>query len=75
MGRVDEIFLTQSILGKKNSTQPNPSYKSNLSHMGGLGRVKPMGWTIFFITIIIKLNKKNISYLPLELINKIYINI
>ena len=27
----------------------------------GLGRVEPMGWTIFFITIIIKLSRKNIN--------------
>ena len=42
----------------------------------GLGQVEPMGWTIFFITIIIKLSKKiYISHLPSKLINKIYINI
>ena len=35
--------------------EPNPSYKSNPTHTG---RVEPMGWTIFFITIIIKLSKK-----------------
>ena len=38
--------------------QPNPSYKSNPIHMG---QVKPMGWTILFITIFIKLSRKNIS--------------
>ena len=33
-------------------TQPNPTH---------MGRVEPMGWTIFFITIIIKLSIKNIN--------------
>ena len=44
-------FLTQpTMVGqKKNSTQPNPTH---------MGRVEPMGWTIFFITIIIKLSRK-----------------
>ena len=46
MGRIDGNFLTQSIIvGKKkfNSIQPNSSYKFNLTHMDGLGRVKLMG--------------------------------
>ena len=51
--------------------QPNPTQLTWI----GLGQVKLMGWTIFFIiTIIIKLSKKNISRLPPELINKIYMN-
>ena len=50
---------------KKYSTQPNPSHKSNPTHMGWVG----LGWThgldnFFFITIIIKLSRKNISHLP-----------
>ena len=37
--------------------EPNPSHKSTPTHHGS-GQVEPMGWTIFFITIIIKLSKK-----------------
>ena len=33
-------------------TQPNPTH---------MGQVEPIGWTIFFITIINKLRKKNIN--------------
>ena len=69
-------FLTQpTMVGQKNLTQPNPSHKSNPTHMGWVGS----NWTHeldnFFITIIIKLSRKNISHSPPELINKIYINI
>ena len=67
LGRVKEIFWPNPPWWvKKNSTQPNSSHKSNPTHIG---------WLIFFITIIIKLSRKNISRLPPELINKIYINI
>ena len=51
--------------------QPNPTQPTWIR----LCRVKLMGLTIFLlITIIIKLNRKNISHVPLELTNKIYIN-
>ena len=45
-------FLTQPIMvGQKkfNPTQPNPTH---------MGRVEPLGWTIFIIIIIIKLSRK-----------------
>ena len=38
--------------------QPITKVQSNPTHMG---RVEPMSWAIFFITIIIKLSKKNIN--------------
>ena len=69
MGRVKWIFLLNlSRWVKKNSIQPNPLHKFNLTHM--IHR-----FDNFFITIIIKLSKKNLSHLLFELINKIYINI
>ena len=50
--RLKGIFDPTHHGGLKN-IQPNPTH---------MGRVEPMGWTIFFITIIIKLSrKKNIS--------------
>ena len=51
-----------------NQTQPNPH---------GSGYVGLNSWVgnfFLLITIIIKLNRKNISHVPLELTNKIYIN-
>ena len=60
VGLVEEIFWPNPPWWTKkkiqpNPTQPNPSHKSNPTHMG---RVEPMGWTTFFITIIIKLSRK-----------------
>ena len=66
MGWFEGIFLPTPPWGvKKNSTQPNPSHKSNPTHMGWAGS----GWThgldnifIIIIIIIIKLSKKNIYH-------------
>ena len=41
--------------GLKKKIQPNPTHHISPSHRGG---IEPMGWTILFITIIIKLRKK-----------------
>ena len=56
-------FFDPAHHGGLKKIQHNPTHlinptQSNLTHMG---RVEPMGWTIFFITIIIKLSKKNIN--------------
>ena len=48
MGWVEEIFDQTHHDGLK-KIQPNPTH---------MGRVEPMGWTTFFITIIIKLSRK-----------------
>ena len=40
-----------------NLAQPNPCWVG-LDLSDGLGWVEPMGWTIFFITITIKLSRK-----------------
>ena len=62
---------------KKNSTQPNPSHKSNLTHMGRVGSSWIHGLDNFIYLLLLLLNwvEKYISHLPPELINKIYINI
>ena len=74
LGQVKVIFLPNPLWWvKKNSTKPNPSHYSNPTH---ISQVEPMGWTIFFITIIKLSRKKYITLdLPHKLINKIYINI
>ena len=51
-------FLTQPTMVGQKKFNPNPSHKSNPTHMG---RVKPVGLTNFIIIIIIKLSKKNIN--------------
>ena len=51
-----------------NQTQPNPHGS------GYVGLNLWVGQFFLLITIIIKLNRKNISHVPLELTNKIYIN-
>ena len=45
-------FFDPTYHGGLKKIQPNPTQ---------MGRVEPMGWTIFFITIIIKLSIKNIN--------------
>ena len=47
---------------KKNSTQPNPSHKSNPTQpiWVGLGQIEPVGLTIFLF--IIKLSRKKYKY-------------
>ena len=45
-------FFNPTYHGGLKKIQPNPTQ---------MGRVEPMGWIIFFITIIIKLSKKNIN--------------
>ena len=57
------FYLTHH--GGLKKIQPNPTHHISLTHMGwvGLGWVKPMGLTIFFIiTIIIKLSRKKIYH-------------
>ena len=65
MGRVVRIFLTQpTMVGQKKFNPPNPSHKSNPTHMGRVGS----GWThgfdkfIIIIIIIIKLSRKKYKY-------------
>ena len=65
MGRVEEIF-DQTHHGGLKKIQLNPTH---------MGRVEPMDWTTFFILLLLNWAEKNISHLPPELINKIYINI
>ena len=64
---------------KKNSTQLNPSHKFNLTQPDphGLGWVGLNPWVeqFFFITIIIKLSRKNININILKKNSKISINI
>ena len=56
---------------KKNSTQINPSHKSNPTHMS---QVESMDWTIFII-IIIKLSRKKYKYKYIKKNSKININV
>ena len=52
MDRVEGIFWSNLPWWVK-KIQPNPTH---------MGRVEPMDWTNFFITIIIKLSKKKYKY-------------
>ena len=40
----------------------------------GLGWVEPMGWIFFLLLLLLNVAEKNISHVPPELINKIYMN-
>ena len=80
MGWVEGIFWPNPPWWvKKNSTQLNPSHKSNptLPNPHELGWVGLNPWVGQFFLLLLLLNwaEKNITHLPHDLINKIYINI